>query len=92
MLKRKKIDLHEYPDGHVELFHESKPLNFRQLYDRVLHASQSEIVPNKRIDEVMNLIKKNQVIRSTKRSNSAPTKRHLGIIPPAAKQPAVPKI
>lgn len=88
-LKRKKIDLHEYPDGHVELFHESKPLNFRQLYDRVLHESQSEIVPNKRIDEVMNLIKKNQAIRTTKRSNSAPTKRHLGIIPPAAKQPAV---
>ena len=40
LLKRQRIDLHEYPDGSIELYHKGRKLNFSKLYDRVLHEVQ----------------------------------------------------
>ncbi len=44
LLKRQRIDLHEYPDGSIELYYKDRKLNFSKLYDRVLPEVQSDIV------------------------------------------------
>lgn len=82
LLKRQKIDLFEYPDGNIELFHKGKYLKFSKIYDRVLHEVQENITPNKRIEQTLEILKNIQQFRGIKRSTRAPTKRHLGIIPP----------
>ena len=86
LLKRQRIDLHEYPDGSIELYYKGRKLLFSKLYDRVLHEVQSAIVPNKSIQQTLEILKDIQNLREIKRSVKAPTKRHLGIIPPKAEQ------
>jgi hypothetical protein len=77
-LKRQKIDLHEYPDGTIALYYEGRELKYRKLYDRVNQVVQGDIVPNKRIEQTLELIKNMQQLKEITRSSNAPRKRHLG--------------
>ena len=70
----------------LELYSKGRQLNFSKLYDRVAPEVQSDIVPNKHIQQTLAIFKEIQNLREIKRSVKAPTKRHLGIIPPKAKQ------
>jgi transposase len=89
VLRRKKINLYEYPDGSLELVHEGRILNFRKIYDRVAPEVQADVVPNKRIDDTLELIKNLQIFRELKpkkRSSKALRKRHLGYTYPNRKK------
>jgi len=77
-LKRQKIDLHEYPDASIALYYEGRELKYRKLYDRVNQVVQRDIVPNKRIEQTLALIKEMQQLKEITRSSNAPRKRHLG--------------
>lgn len=81
-LRRKKIMLHEYPDGRG-LYYKGRQLQFRKLYDRVEQPiEQGRVVPNERIASVLEFIKANQDQREKKRrSTRVLRKRHLEILP-----------
>lgn len=87
-LRRQKIMLHEYPDGSITLNYEGKNIMFRKLFDRVGPAIQGEIVENHRLAAVLDYIKNDQEIRVMTRSNSCPSKTHLGIPSPTQKTKA----
>lgn len=77
-LRRKKIMLHEYPDGTISLNHEGRRLNFTQMYDRVKEPTlQGRTVPNERISSVLEMIEKGQKERKYKRSTGCPRRNHL---------------
>jgi hypothetical protein len=88
-LRRKKIMLHEYTDGSLNLFDRGRKLNFTKLYDRVEQPiEQGIVVPNVRIGAALSFIKEKQLDRDKKRrSTKVLRKRHLGIIHRPKKQP-----
>lgn len=59
-LRRKKIMLHEYPDGSISLNYNNRKLQFRTLYDRVRPIEQGRVVPSERIASTLELIKAQQ--------------------------------
>lgn len=69
-LRRKKIMLHEYPDGSITLNYQGDRIAFRKLYDKVEPIEQGEIVPNERLDAIMHFLKEKQNMRPFKRSGS----------------------
>ena len=85
-LRRKKIMLHEHSDGSISLNYQGKKLRFSKLYDKVAPIEQGKVVPNERLDFVMESIKELQIGREFKRSTACPRKRHLGIIPVIAQR------
>ncbi|OJX10132.1 MAG: hypothetical protein BGO77_03190 [Caedibacter sp. 37-49] len=87
-LRRKKIMLHEYPDGHLNLYYKGRLLRFKKLYDRVHQPiEQGTIVPNERIASVLEFIKATQDQREKKRrSTRALRKMHLDILPSSQEQ------
>lgn len=78
-LRRKKITLHEYPDGSISLNYNNQKLQFKKLYDRVCPIEQGRVVPSERIASTLELIKAQQkeIEKTYKRSNRYPRKRHL---------------
>ncbi len=82
----KELRLRNISDISAANAFKGRKLLFSKLYDRVLHEVQSAIVPNKSIQQTLDILKDIQNLREIKRSVKAPTKRHLGIIPPKAEQ------
>jgi hypothetical protein len=80
-LRRNKIILHEYSDGSISLNYEGRKLNFRKLYDKVPSIEQGKVVPNERLDPILQFIRERQKGVEYKRSTCCPRKRHLGITP-----------
>jgi hypothetical protein len=76
-LRRKKIMLHEYPDGSISLYNGATNLKFSKLYDRVAPVVQGAVVTNERIASLMNVIKTQQVDRKYKRSTRCPRRNHV---------------
>lgn len=90
-LRRKKIMLHEYPDGRLGLYYKGRQLQFRKLYDKVEQTiEQGRVVPNERIADILEFIKATQDQREKKRrSTRALRKRHLEIPPPSSNTTSV---
>jgi hypothetical protein len=76
-LRRKKIMLHEYPEGSISLFDNDRKLHFKKMYDRVQPEEQGQVVPSERIASILELIKEDQNGRHYKRSTGCPKRRHL---------------
>lgn len=66
-LKRKKVEVYDFPDGRIEIRHQGKLLPYR-MFDKVRHVKQASIVDNKRLGAVLTEIKKKQHITSHQRS------------------------
>jgi len=76
-LRRKPIVVYEYPDGSISLFSKGRRISSRKIYDKVAPIIQGEVVPNNRLDYVMEFMKKNQELKEIKRSKRCPRKTHL---------------
>src|SRR5207245_3291288 len=55
-LRRKKIMLHEYPNGSISLCHKNRKLQFSKMFDRVDPIEQGKVVPNERLGAILEFI------------------------------------
>lgn len=84
ILRRKKVELCEYPDGAIKIFYQENELKHRILYDRVEpealnQVAQGQVVlENKYLSEVLEYAKKRQKeLPEIKRSSNEPRRTHL---------------
>lgn len=74
-LRRKKIQIYDYPDGTIDLRHNGLPLAY-SVFDKVRQIKQAEIVSNKRLGAVLKLAQEKQSeLPPVNRSKSAPARR-----------------
>ncbi len=73
-LRRKKVTILDYPDGSIDIRYQGLSLPY-STFDKVRQVKQAEIVSNKRIGAALSLIKENQHLTATKRSQSAPRRQ-----------------
>ena len=73
-LKRKKIRVFDYPDGTVAIKYEGTDLPY-SAFDKVRQVKQADIVSNKRLGSVLQLVKDQQRVKSVERSKAAPQRR-----------------
>ena len=73
-LQRKKVRVFDYPDGTVAIKYEGTELPY-SVFDKVRQVKQADIVSNKRLGSVLQLVKEKQRIKSIERSKSAPQRR-----------------
>ena len=52
--------LHEYLDGSISLNYRNKAINFSKLYDKVKPVAQGTVIPNERLDHIINFFKEKQ--------------------------------
>jgi len=77
-LKGKRVTVHDFHDGHIELFCNNKPIEFTLFYDKLGELNSGEVVDNKRLDVVLEFAKKQQKKRQQQRSQRCPSQKHLG--------------
>lgn len=73
-LRRKKVRVFDYPDGTVAIKYEGTDLPY-SVFDKVRHVKQADIVSNKRLGSVLQLVKEQQAVKSVERSKAAPQRR-----------------
>lgn len=76
-LARKRVTVCDYPDGRLEIHYNGEKLAYR-TFDKVRQVSRSEIVENKRLSEVLGVIRQQQLSRELKRASGAPRRRGQG--------------
>ncbi|TAV10883.1 ISNCY family transposase [Rhizobium leguminosarum] len=74
-LAGKKVVVCDYPDGRLEIMHESFALPYR-TFDKLRSVHRSEVVENKRLDDVLSIVAELQAGREQQRSKSGP--RRIG--------------
>lgn len=70
-LAGKKVVVCDYPDGRLEIMHESYVLPYR-TFDTLRSVHRSVVVENKRLDDVLSIIIELQAGRDQQRSKSGP--------------------
>ncbi|MBP1876710.1 transposase [Ensifer adhaerens] len=70
-LAGKKIVVCDYPDGRLEIIHESLVLPYR-TFDTLRSVHRSEVVENKRLDDMLSIVAEMQAGREQQRSKSGP--------------------
>lgn len=70
-LAGQKVIVCDYPDGRLEVMHEGLTLPYR-TFDKLQSVHRSEVVENKRLDEVLAFIWQQQSGRELQRSKSGP--------------------
>ena len=78
-LRRKRITIHDYEDGQIELYDGTLPLTFKLHYDRLSIVDSGAIVSNKRLGPILEMIKAMQDQNPQLRSQKVPSHSHLGI-------------
>lgn len=73
-LQRKKIRVYDYPDGTVAIRYQGAELPY-SVFDKVRQVKQADIVSNKRLGSVLQLVKEQQHLKSVARSKAAPKRR-----------------
>ncbi|RLA54450.1 MAG: hypothetical protein DRR42_01795 [Gammaproteobacteria bacterium] len=73
-LQRKKVRVFDYPDGTIAIKYESADLPY-SVFDKVRQVKQADIVSNKRLGFVLQIVKEQQREKSVERSKSAPQRR-----------------
>jgi hypothetical protein len=67
----KKVVVCDYPDGRLEIIHESFVLPYR-TFDTLRSVHRSEVVDNKRLDDMLSIVAELQAGREQQRSKSGP--------------------
>jgi len=73
-LKRKKVQVFDYPDGTVAIKFEGTDLPY-SVFDKVRQVKQADIVSNKHLVSVLQVAKDQQRVKSVERSKAAPQRR-----------------
>lgn len=73
-LQRKKVRVFDYPNGTVAIKYQGTELPY-SVFDKVRHVKQADIVSNKRLGSVLQLIQERQKTISVERSKAAPQRR-----------------
>ncbi len=73
-IKRKKVVIHDYPDGRLEIRYDGLPLPYSR-FDKLRQVNQAQVVNNKRLGAALAHIKKNQETRRLQRSRKSPRRR-----------------
>jgi hypothetical protein len=74
-LKRKKVRIYDYPDGTIDIRYEGLSLPYR-IFDKARQIKQADIVSNKRLGTILQLIQEQQAEKTTlQRSQAAPKRR-----------------
>lgn len=78
-LARKRIKVHEYYDGHIEIFHNGTSLPYT-IFEKQRRVAQGDIVNNKRLGAVLEFIKEKQseYDEAIQPSTSCPSSMHRG--------------
>lgn len=84
ILRRKRVELCEYPDGSIKIFYQENELKYKVLYDRVEpeatnQVAQGQIVlENKYLSDVLEYANnRKKELPKIKRSSHAPSRTHL---------------
>jgi hypothetical protein len=79
-LRRKRITVHDYDDGSIDLYDGNRKLNSTLYFDRIAKVDPGAIVNNKRLGPLLELIKIEQEKNPMPlRSQRSPSRSHLGI-------------
>ena len=78
-ITRQKVIVFDYHNGSIKIKHKNKELKFK-VFDKLQRVNQGQTVENMRLGAVLNYVKKKQEIRDEKRSQSVPSRQHLGQI------------
>ena len=70
-LAGKKVVVCDYPDGRLEIMHESFTLPYR-TFDTLRSVHRAEVVENKRLDDMLSVVAELQAGREQQRSKSGP--------------------
>ncbi|NTD85833.1 ISNCY family transposase, partial [Agrobacterium tumefaciens] len=70
-LAGKKVVVCDYPDGRLDIMHESFTLPYR-TFDKLRSVHRSAVVENKRLDDMMLIVAEMQAGREQQRSKSGP--------------------
>ncbi|WCK16646.1 ISNCY family transposase (plasmid) [Agrobacterium tumefaciens] len=70
-LAGKKVVVCDYPDGRLEIMHESFTLPYK-TFDKLRSVHRSEVVENKRLDDMLLIVAEMQAGREQQRSKSGP--------------------
>ena len=70
-LVRQKVIVCDYPDGRLEIMHEGVTLPYR-TFDTLRSVHRSEVVENKRLDDILSAVAEMQAGREQQRSKSGP--------------------
>jgi len=73
-LQRKRVRVFDYPDGTVAIKFQGNELPY-SVFDKVRQVKQADIVSNKRLGSVLQIVKEQQRVKSAERSKSAPQRR-----------------
>lgn len=73
-LQRKKVRIFDYPDGTIAIKCQGTDLPY-SVFDKVRQVKQADIVSNKRLGSVLQIVKEQQRVKSVERSKSAPQRR-----------------
>jgi hypothetical protein len=73
-LARKKVTVHDFPDGRIEVRHQGLALPYR-TFDRITRVDQGAIVENKRLSEALEMCRAMQAeLPPKQRSRKAPAR------------------
>jgi transposase len=72
-LRRKKVRVHDYPDGTIAIKYDGANLPY-SVFDKVRQVKQADIVSNKRLGAVLKHVQEQQQIQAVERSR-APARR-----------------
>jgi hypothetical protein len=73
-LRRKKVRVHDYPDGTIAIKYEGADLPY-SVFDKVRQVKQADIVSNKRLGAVLRHVQEQQRKQAVERSQKAPKRR-----------------
>ena len=72
-LARKRVTVHEFPDGRVAIRHRGTDLPYR-VFDKLRRVDQAAVVDNKRLGAVLAVIRERQAETARKRNRDAPSR------------------
>ena len=76
-LGRKRVTVCDYPDGRLEIRHGEHVLQYT-TFDKQQRVKRTEVVENKRLDDVLAIIAEQQALTPRRRSTRTPTRRGQG--------------
>ena len=73
-LRRKKVRVHDYPDGTLAIKYQGADLPY-SVFDKVRQVKQADVVSNKRLGAVLKYVQEQQETQAVERSKKAPKRR-----------------
>jgi hypothetical protein len=72
-LARKRVTVHEFPDGRLAIRHKGRDLPYR-TFDKLRRVDQAAVVENERLGAVLAVIRERQAETARKRNRDAPSR------------------